>query len=431
MKENNIKESLQAKFNDFEVSPPANGWERLEMTLDRNRKVVMLRRRYIAAAAAVALLLVGSLLLIQTPQDMTNYMVQTSQDYLDESINKDDIEQDDLEKGMEIERNTQYVPQKIFTGITKKTNKQRKIQQSTYIQSENIADNRLADTEEEAHTTNAYEEYSNKNETPQEQMTRAEAEKRMCEFVEMAESKLVFEESTEKTDRPLLLALNARGGITPFQTTVNTPMTLRKVQGNPLNSETCYSQNDMLASGIQPIKNIAEMEHTLPLSFGMTLSKTIIDRLSVETGLVYTYLFSKAKNSNNIYNNEETQQFHYLGIPLQLNYNVFNINKLNVYASLGGMVEKDIRGELRLVESNNESVVANSYVTTKIKQKNPQYSMIMGLGVSYPIIDRFNLYGKIGGSYYFNANNDYKTIYSDKKIVLDLSLGVRYDIDIN
>lgn len=427
MKESdNIKESLQSIFQDFEVSPAENAWERIEMTLEQNRKIVVLRRRYISVAvAAIALLLAGSLLLLQTPQDINNNMAQTSKEFFDEG--NDGIEKEYIENSTKNDRNSQYVQQKLFAGISKKSNNYRKNQQpsSSYIQSENILDEFI--NKKDTHATNVQEKYSAKNETEQKQITPTEAERRMQEFVAMAEKGLILDELTKNSDKPVLLALSARGALTPFQKTVNTPMTLRNIQYNRPN----YMANSVPGSPVQPLKNIAEMEHLLPLSFGLTFSKNIIDRLSIETGLVYTYLFSKAKNRNDLYNNVETQHFHYFGIPLQLNYDVFNLNKMNIYVSLGGMVEKDFRGEFRSIENNNESGDANYYVTTKIEQKRPQYSMNVGLGVSYPIIDKFNLYGKIGGSYYFNANNYYKTIYSDKKTVLDISFGVRYNIDIN
>lgn len=429
MKESdNIKESLQAIFQDFEVSPAENGWERIEMTLERNRRIVVLRRRYISVAvAAIALLLVGSFLLLQTPQDINN-MAQTSQEFFDED--SDGIEQEYIENSTKNDRSPKSVQQKLFVGVSQKSNSYRKNQQpSSHKQSENILNDDLI-CKEDTQVANVQEKYSAKNETEQEQITTAEAERRMQEFVAMAENGLVLDELTKNSDKPVLLALSARGALTSFQETVNTPMTLRNLQYDQPNSKDCKA-NSVSGVAVQPLKNIAEMEHFLPLSFGLTFSKNIIDRLSIETGLVYTYLFSKAKNINDLYNNVETQHFHYLGIPLQFNYDIFNLNKMNIYVSLGGMVEKDFRGEFRSIENNNENGGANYYVTTKMEQKKPQFSMNVGLGISYPIIDKFNLYGKIGGSYYFNANNYYKTIYSDKKTVLDLSFGVRYDIDIN
>ena len=93
------------------------------------------------------------------------------------------------------------------------------------------------------------------------------------------------------------------------------------------------------------------------------------------------------------------------------------------------MVEKDIHGEFKTVLNNyqNEFNAYDVSSSRKIRQQYPQYSVNAGLGISYPIYQRFGLYGKVGGAYYFNTANEYKTIYSDKKIILDLRLGLRYD----
>ena len=252
----------------------------------------------------------------------------------------------------------------------------------------------------------------------------------------------------ERKSKPLMLALNAKGGLASSQKiVVNSPMTLRSASveklDNNLNDNYFYSntgKNSTLPEGYENVAalntrsvadNVAEMEHDQPISFGITISKTIIDKLSVETGIVYTYLFSRAKNTSVDFQNQETQHFHYLGIPVNFNYNFLNFGKLGLFASVGGMVEKDVYGEFR---SSGQGVstelnsISKGVIATKISQKNPQFSVNAGVGAFYPIYGGFNLYGKVGGSYYFDAkNNNYKTIYSDRKIVFDLNAGIRFD----
>jgi hypothetical protein len=95
------------------------------------------------------------------------------------------------------------------------------------------------------------------------------------------------------------------------------------------------------------------------------------------------------------------------------------------------MVEKDVYGEFRSTGQSVSSELnstSQGMITTKISQKNPQVSVSAGVGMFYPIYGGFNLYGKVGGAYYFDArNSEYKTIYTDKKIVFDLNAGVRFD----
>ena len=225
-----------------------------------------------------------------------------------------------------------------------------------------------------------------------------------------------------------MLALNSRGGLTPFQQTVNSPMTLRTAQVEENNPP--ITDPKMMLSNNKAADNIAEMEHDQPVSFGITVSKSLFEGLSVETGLLYTYLSSKARNSSTNFQVQETQHLHYVGVPLNGNYNLFSLRKLGIYASVGGMLEKDVYGEYRRTGEGRSlelNVTSEEEEITKISQRNPQISVNAGLGISYPVYQNLKLYGKIGGAYYFDANNIYKTIYSDSKIVMDLSVGLRYE----
>jgi hypothetical protein len=234
----------------------------------------------------------------------------------------------------------------------------------------------------------------------------------------------------ERGEGTLLLAVNGRGGLTGYQQTVNTPMTLRSASALP---EYQSEIDKFPMQAVNTAENIAEMEHDMPVSFGISVSKYLTDDLSLETGLVYSYLHSKARNANNNFRIEEMQKLHYLGIPLNVNYNIFSLKRLNVYASIGGMAEKDLYGEFRKVKEghaislNDESEESEEYEITKISQRNPQISVNAGIGLSYPLYDRLRLYGKVGGAYYFDAKNEHKTIYSDRKIVIDLNVGLRYE----
>jgi len=180
------------------------------------------------------------------------------------------------------------------------------------------------------------------------------------------------------------------------------------------------------------------LEHKRPISFGVTVSKQISSRLSLETGLVYTRLSSKIR-SNSMFNLSESQNFNYLGVPLALNYNFYELGKTRFYISLGGMVQKDISGKYVSnmnfsISDINDPEIAHSifysepyYINQSISQSNPQFSVYSTLGVSYPLYKKLYLYGAVGGAYYFDAGNRYRTIYSDKKTQLNLNLGIKFD----
>lgn len=181
-----------------------------------------------------------------------------------------------------------------------------------------------------------------------------------------------------------------------------------------------------------------EMQHKQPLSVGLKVSKGLTSNLSLETGLVYTYLSSKITSAS-IFDIHETQTFHYLGIPISLNYTFYKLGKADIYLSVGGMIQKDISGkyessmgfskmdledrELAFKLYHNEPY----FIRENIEQSKPQFSTHLKLGIAYPIYKKLYLYGTIGGAYYFDVHNKYPTIFSDRKTQLDLNLGVKFD----
>lgn len=181
-----------------------------------------------------------------------------------------------------------------------------------------------------------------------------------------------------------------------------------------------------------------DLQHDLPVSFGIKVSKGIAPRLSLETGVVYTYLSSKITSNSN-FGIEESQTFHYLGIPLSLNYTFYELGKAKFYATVGGMVQKDIKGRYESqmdglsVPDYSDSELSTIYysepyfIRENIEQSRLQFSAHASVGVSYPVYQKLHLYGSVGGAYYFDAGNKYRTIYSDRKTQLDLNLGIKFD----
>ncbi|NDV93840.1 hypothetical protein D0T84_02765 [Dysgonomonas sp. 521] len=181
-----------------------------------------------------------------------------------------------------------------------------------------------------------------------------------------------------------------------------------------------------------------KLQHRLPVSLGVKVSKGIAPNLSLETGVVYTYLSSKI-TSNSTFNIEENQSFHYLGIPLSLNYTFYELGKGKLYLSVGGMVQKDIKGKYESTMGFTKMDISDLgldglvyyhepyFIRESIKQPNLQFSANAAVGITYPIYKKLYLYGTIGGAYYFDAGNKYPTIYTDRKMQLDLNLGIKFD----
>lgn len=203
-----------------------------------------------------------------------------------------------------------------------------------------------------------------------------------------------------------------------------------------------FSKNDRstaFSDLLQEENKDYKLSHQQPISVGITASKYLTDKLSLETGLMFTYLSSKITSDSEI-NIEEKQTFGYLGIPIYINYEFYRLKKAKFYLSLGATMQKDIFGkytshfvlgdEILGSESSLQYDIIYSeprYLKKNISQSNWQFSSHLNLGVAYPIYRKLYFYSQIGGVYYFDANNEYRTIFSDRKFQLDLNLGLRID----
>ncbi len=426
--DNNIRQQFQSKLNNFEARVPEDGWVRLEESLIAASKLKRLRSRwYIGSAAAVRALLIGSLLFFPTSiEDPSPIITQQKT-----------IPQTEEHKKSEKQKAKHKVPaqyahknkKKAVSGIRQNTEKENDL---IFASGESPAKlNPVEKSSSEIERTSEKDQSSPQKQ--EKEISQAEKDRLIEEFAQAGKKDMLLaalETGAKTKNRNTGIGITGGGGLLSSERTVNAPMTLRSASANPKDKEHYSSPPKQLDLTSNPADNIAEMEHAQPVSLGITVSKVVFDNLSVETGLVYTYLYSKTKNTNINSDTKETLHIHYLGIPVNVNYYFLSIHKLDIYASLGGMIEKDIHGEFRR-NRNSEVKELNSssskQETISVKQDNPQLSINAGFGLSYPIYKNLNLYGKIGGAYYFETNNPYKTIYSEQKIMLDLNLGLRVE----
>ena len=427
-KDNEIRREIQSKFSDYRVPLPPGGWERIEQSLNAARaaRLAVRRRWYAASAAAAVILLVGGLLFIKPLDNGTTPLVSESESLASSAESR----QGQVNASRQADATTAIPDGSLYTSAHKK---QKKSGLNVYTTPEKIESmlkrgrSLQVKVEKNINKKDLSSVVRQIERQPVGDVTDDAGE---AYFITIGGEKtgLIKEEQARRNEGRIVLAMNGRGGLTPFQQTVNSPMTLRAAQFDENNPPRVESK--LMLTSNNTAGNVSEMEHDQPVSFGITVSKPLFDDLSLETGILYTYLSSKARNTGTNFQVRETQHLHYLGVPLNVNYNLFSLKKLDVYASVGGMLEKDVYGEYRRTgegRSTELDISSEEREITKISQRNPQLSINAGVGISYPVFQNLKLYGKIGGAYYFDANNQYKTIYSDSKIVMDLNVGLRYE----
>lgn len=425
-----FKDYIKQELDDFEPSIPVNGWNELSDSLNVISKRRTLRRWSSVAAIAVVVLIGGLYLIMRQPATNEESMLA---DNRVESIKEAEempnltVLEENITQDVSKQKSVTVKSHKTLVALNKNDKFDKKVEQSTlFVQNDNI--NSLVSD------NNITENLPKKEESNQSDMTDEERQQQIEEFRLSGQKDILLQHDNAPNEkRGITLALNGSGGFSSSRGTTNAPMAIQSSDMPIQFSNEKLSMSMVKANAVAEVpkpRNVVEMEHAQPVSFGLIVSKELFTDFSMESGIVYTYLSSRERSSGMIYNSNASRSFHYLGVPLNVNYRFISIGDLDVYGSLGGMIEKDIHGESRYddevmnAESNSSSTVT---IIEKIKQENPQFSLNAGIGLSYPIYNDLKLYGKVGSAYYFDAKNSYNTIYSDKQITVDLNVGIRYD----
>ena len=176
----------------------------------------------------------------------------------------------------------------------------------------------------------------------------------------------------------------------------------------------------------QPVVT-TEYSHKMPVKIGASIRYDFNKFLGIESGLTYSFLSSDLKTG------EEgavsgwskgVQSMHYLGIPLNLSFNIFSSRYFNAYVTAGGLMEKCVRGSLKTDEYLDGKYHGSS--STSLKQKGLQWSVNGAAGIQVNILPQLGLYMEPGVSHHFSNNSKVRTIYSDKPTDFSLSFGLRY-----
>lgn len=91
---------------------------------------------------------------------------------------------------------------------------------------------------------------------------------------------------------------------------------------------------------------VENQQHHAPIVVGLSLSKKLNERWSLETGLQYTLLRSEF-TTGEAFRIQDNQKLHYIGIPLRLSYRFWHYKRFSGYATAGMQVDIPIKGTLQ------------------------------------------------------------------------------------
>ena len=160
---------------------------------------------------------------------------------------------------------------------------------------------------------------------------------------------------------------------------------------------------------LRQAKQVLDIKHHQPISFGLSVRKTLGKGFSLESGLTYTLLSSDAKLADDEQQMIE-QKLHYIGIPLRANWNFLDKKLVTLYVSGGGMIENCVCGKLG---SEKETV------------KPLQFSVSGAVGAQLNATKRIGVYVEPGVAYYFDDGSDIQTIRKENPFNFNIQAGIR------
>ena len=173
-----------------------------------------------------------------------------------------------------------------------------------------------------------------------------------------------------------------------------------------------------------------EFSFGLPFSAGLSLRYDFNPRWGVGTGIVYTNL-SRSFTGNyhevesgavvkDIDSDDITNLQHYIGVPVNVFFNIVNTGNWNVHVRMDGMAEKLI---------DNHFLIHDTEGDLHFHQKTDglQFSTGVGVGVEFKFSPNVGLYFDPTIRYYFDCNQP-RSIRTIQPVRMDIEAGLRFSL---
>lgn len=165
------------------------------------------------------------------------------------------------------------------------------------------------------------------------------------------------------------------------------------------------------------------VRHRLPVHAGASIAYRINDRVSVETGIAYSYLSADIHEGSDSYYFAGEQSLHYVGIPVGVRVRAMSWKNFDIYVGAGFEADKCVSGTLKKTYVINGQTRDDGHESISIRPL--QWSVNAGAGVQYNISSMVGIYAEPGLSYYFDNGSNIETIYSEKPLNFNLNIGLR------
>lgn len=428
--------AVRNKIEHCEHSISDSTWNAIDSRVNsRHRPIVTLLKWSIPIAAAV----LTALFLILKPSAINHTPLISEVEY--KSLEEEKVDADlsknndikNIEKKIEITTtenrlkskitNNKATDEKVTNTLSTSFSESGKEENLTQTEKDKTADAILNKTENDPVTkeveTSTEKSANTSSSQKQKQQNINFNQEREKQKILAASSNNSFQKKKGRENINILVALNSGApGIVPHQTQNDAFANDGDLSNKPpFHDETNPKEEE--ANTVSDLLNLSDKMFLPPLSLSVMAEFPVNNRLSLVTGVRYTYLLSKFGSKSSAHG---TTQLHYVGVPLHLKYTVWQHQGKSLYLVAGGSIEKGIYALYTLKNSNGLSEQKTGRSISGI-----QTSMEGGIGFNYSINPNIKLFVEPQLQYYFDHKQPI-SMRTESPLCFGLNAGIRISL---
>lgn len=175
-----------------------------------------------------------------------------------------------------------------------------------------------------------------------------------------------------------------------------------------------FWDESFIESGIGEFDQKVRAHHQIPLSMEFDASTFLAPDMALTTGLSLSFYQSRFMNESMMESKTTYQRAYYLGIPLRLDWMVWEQDRFCAWLGVGGKADYLVYGKLDNQQLTDQSV---------------HWSVLGNIGIQYKLTPTIGLFFQPEISYYFRPSNPALLTYrTDHPIAFVLGAGLRWTI---
>ncbi len=171
-------------------------------------------------------------------------------------------------------------------------------------------------------------------------------------------------------------------------------------------------------------ESTTEARHRQLFRVSLGVNYGFAPRWSLGTGVSYTILRSDYTTLSGTTEIRTTRDMYYLGVPMNLQFQLLEWKRLGLYLNAGPMVEAAVGARVE-----TRSFVSGQAISTLVEQapcRDWRWSLRAGAGAQLRLFRGGSLYVQPGLSWHIPGNSNMESVYTARPLAFELDFGFRF-----